>query len=68
MCGNARRKGRKVCPLPNLPKDKAERFIIERIKNSILTEENLEELVRLTNEELAETCGEERERLELLQY
>jgi len=64
MCGNARRKGREVCPLPNLPKDKAERFIIDRIKNSILTEENLEELVRLTNEELAETCGEEREELQ----
>ncbi len=39
----------------------------DRIKGYILTEENLEELVRLTNEELAQTCGEEREKLELLQ-
>ena len=44
-----------------------ERFVIDRIKGYILTEENLEELVRLTNEELAQTSGENKERLELLQ-
>ncbi len=37
------------------------------IKDCILTEENLQELVRLTNEELAQTCAEEREKLGLLQ-
>ncbi|MCL0047861.1 recombinase family protein [Dehalococcoidia bacterium] len=67
MCGNARRKGRDLCKTPLLPKDKIERFVIDRIKQYILTEENLEELVRLTNEELAQTCDEERERLELIQ-
>jgi len=67
MCGNARRKGREVCPLPILRKDKVERFVINRIKDCILTEDNLEELVRLTNEELAQTCAEEREKLEILQ-
>jgi site-specific DNA recombinase len=67
MCGNARRKGREVCPSPILRKDKVEGFVINRIKDCILTEDNLEELVRLTNEELAQTCAEEREKLELLQ-
>ena len=67
MCSNARRKGREVCPSPILPKDKVEGFIIDRIKSYVLTEENLEGLVRLTNEELAQTCAEEREKLELLQ-
>ena len=67
MCGNARRKGREVCPSPILRKDKVEGFVIDRIRGYILTEENLEELVRLTNEELAQTCTEEREKLELLQ-
>ncbi|HEX73979.1 MAG TPA: hypothetical protein G4N93_02370 [Dehalococcoidia bacterium] len=33
ICGSACRKGREVCPLPMLPKDKTERFIIDRIKN-----------------------------------
>jgi len=67
MCGNARRKGREVCPSPILPKDRVEGFIIGRIRSYILTEENLEELVRLTNEELCQSCSENRERLELIQ-
>jgi len=67
MCGNAHRKGREICPSPLLPKNKLERFIIDRIRGYILTEENLEDLVRLTNEELAQTSGENRRRLELLQ-
>ncbi|MDO8689611.1 MAG: recombinase family protein [Dehalococcoidia bacterium] len=67
MCGNARRRGREVCQTPILPKDRIERFVIDRIKQYILTEENLEELVKLTNEELAQTCDEEREKLQLLE-
>ena len=67
MCSNARRKGREVCPSPILPRDKVEGFIIDRIKSYVLTEENLEELVRLTNEELCQSCSENRERLELIQ-
>ena len=34
-----------------LPKEKLERLIIEQLKNRVLTDENLEELVRLVNEE-----------------
>jgi len=66
MCGNARRRGRGVCRTPLLPKDKIEGFVVDRIKRYILTEENLEELVRLTNEELAQTCDEEQDKVELL--
>jgi len=67
MCGNARRKGREVCQSPNLPREKVERFIIDRIKDYVLTEENLEELTRLTNDELALSSAEVRERLTLLE-
>ena len=67
MCSNTRRKGREVCPSPVLRKDKVEEFVIDRIKGYILTEENLEELVTLTNEELAQTCAEEKERRKLLE-
>ena len=52
---------------PILRKDKVEGFVIDRIKGYILTEENLEELVKLTNEELAQSCTKERERLRLLE-
>jgi len=48
-------------------KNKVEGFIIDRIKSYILTEENLEELVRLTSEELCQSCSENRGRLELIQ-
>jgi hypothetical protein len=56
MCGNARRKGREVCQSPILPREKVESFIIDRIKDYVLTEENLEELAKLTNDELAQLC------------
>ena len=67
MCDNARRKGREVCPSPILPKDKIEGVVVDRIKDYILTEENLEELVRLTNEELAQTSSADRERLRIVE-
>jgi len=67
MCGNARRKGREVCSSPILPSDKIEGLVVDRIKDYILTEENLKELVRLTNEELAQTSSEDRERLGILE-
>ncbi len=66
MCGNARRRGREVCQTPLLPKERMERFIIDRIRECIITEENLEGLVKFTNEELAQECGEGKEKLELL--
>ena len=61
-CGSAHRKGRETCPSPILPEDRLEGFVIDRIRDCILIEENLVELVRLANEELAQTSSEERER------
>ncbi|MFQ5875735.1 MAG: recombinase family protein, partial [Dehalococcoidia bacterium] len=66
MCGNSRRRGREVCNTPLLPKDKVEGFVIDRIKQYILTEENLEDVVAIANDELAQTCSAERERLKAL--
>ncbi|GAI68820.1 unnamed protein product [marine sediment metagenome] len=56
-----------VCSSPILPSDKIEGLVVDRIKDYILTEENLKELVRLTNEELAQTSSEDRERLGILE-
>ena len=67
MCSNARRKGRGMCQTPLLPKRKIEGYVIDRIRQCILTEENLEELVRLTNEELSQSSSAERERLDVLE-
>jgi len=51
----------------NVLRGMSESFVIDRIKHYILTEQNLEEVVKLTDEELAQTCDEERDRLELLE-
>ncbi len=44
-----------------IPKSKIEGFVIEKIKNYVLTENNLIELMRLTNEELNSEMKDERE-------
>jgi hypothetical protein len=66
MCGNARKRGRGLCTTPLLPKDRIENFMIDRIKRYILTDENLADLVRLTNEDLALQCESETGRLEII--
>jgi hypothetical protein len=66
MCGNARKKGRGQCTTPLLPKEKIEKFVIDRLKRFILTEENLEDLVKMMNSELTRQCDGENERLEII--
>lgn len=66
MCGNARRRGRGLCKTPLLPKERIENFIVDRIKKYIFTEENLADLVKLTNEDLAQKCAGENDRLEFI--
>lgn len=67
VCGNAHRKGREVCSSPVLRKDRVERFVIDRIKDYVLTKKNLEEVAELTNDELAQAGIGVRERLTLLE-
>ncbi len=52
MCNKSCKQGREACKARNLPKDKLESLVIDQIKEYILTEQCLEELVRLVNEEL----------------
>lgn len=66
MCGNARKRGRGQCTTPLLPKERIERFVIDRLKRFILTEENLEDLVKMINADLARKCEGETERLQII--
>jgi site-specific DNA recombinase len=66
ICGNARRKGREVCSSPLLPKNRIEAFVIDRIKEYVLADDNLQELVKLTNEELDRASDDNRKRLGIL--
>ena len=51
-CGKALRQGPKACPGHWLPRETIEGFVIDKIKTYILTDDNLRELVELTNEEI----------------
>ena len=63
MCNRSFKQGRNSCGARIFPKDNLEKLIIEQIKEKILTEECLEELVRVVNEELDTTHNISRERL-----
>jgi len=63
-CNNALRRGPEACRSRWLPKSKIEGFIVDRVKGYILTDENLVELIRLTNQEIALLASSEGEKLD----
>lgn len=58
FCQRSSKQGKEACNSRPLQKDRLERVVLEQIKSRILTEENLEKLVKIVNEELqAASCG-----------
>lgn len=51
-CYNVIRKGKTVCDAKLINKERVENAVIERLKCNVLTDENLSELLELTNREL----------------
>ncbi len=51
-CNNRILKGRTACDAPAANARKLEEFVVDRVRENILTKENLGQLVRLTNQEL----------------
>jgi site-specific DNA recombinase len=66
VCGTLIRQGAGSCDTPYLNAHKFESLVIDKIKEHILTEENLRELVRLVNEEMDAQASEYRERLDTI--
>ena len=66
VCGTLQKKGTGSCSATYTRKDKLEQAVIRKIKDHILTYENLKELVNLTNEELDTAAGDYRERLNII--
>ncbi len=56
--------GKYVCSAPMVSRAKIEGFVIERLKEKVLTDENLTDLVRMVNEEIHLLVGRRQERLE----
>ena len=66
VCGTTYSKGKEICPSQHLPKDRVEKFVTEKIKDHLLTDENLTDLVKLCNEELDGSIKNFKERIEVI--
>jgi len=63
VCGTLLKKGAGSCPAPYVNSQKFEALVTDKIREHILTKENLSELVRLVNEEIQTASMEQRRRL-----
>lgn len=66
ICCRNSKQGQEACDARMIPKDKIERQVLKQLKSRVLTEDNLEQLVRLVNEELQTLSSSLVERLEIL--
>ena len=67
MCNKNHKQGKEACNARAIPKDRLEQLVINQIKEKILTQECLEELVELVNEELDVTHSLLNGRLDAIQ-
>ena len=68
VCHSLLKQGSGACDCPRLNARNFEDLIIENIRDNILTESNIRELVRLVDEEMDGVAKEERERLEAIEH
>ena len=66
VCGTLQKKGTGSCPAQYTSSSKLEQVVIRKIKEHILTYENLYELVHLVNEEMDVAANEYRENLNVI--
>ena len=66
MCNGSFKQGKDACNVRALPKDKLEQLVIEQIKQRVLNQQWLEELVGLVNTELDSSHDILRERLDAI--
>ena len=67
VCQSILNGGSKGCETSRLNADRFERLIVQQIREHILTESNIRDLVRLVDEEMDGVAREERERLETIE-
>ena len=67
VCQSLIKRGRGSCETPRLNAKHFERLIIEQIRDHILTESNIRELVRLVDEEMDGVAREQRTKLETIE-
>jgi site-specific DNA recombinase len=65
-CNGRFKRGKETCNARSIPKDKLEQLVIEQIKEKILNQEWLEELIKLTNQDLDSAHDILKDRLEIV--
>ena len=66
VCHSLLKRGQGACDTPRLNSKRFERMIIDSIRENILIESNIRELVKLANEELDSVIKEQREKVEAI--
>ncbi len=66
VCNRSFKQGRDACNARHLPKEKLENLVLDQIKEKVLTQECLEELVKLVNEDLDSTYGALKDKLNII--
>ena len=64
MCNRSYKQGKDACAAKIIPKDKLERMVIEQLKARVLTDDNLEQMVKIVNKELRSASTELNDRLD----
>ena len=67
LCSRGFKQGKDACNTRMLPKEKLERQVLAELRTRVLTDENMEELVRITNEELQSAADELKERIDIVE-
>ncbi len=63
QCNRNYREGKDACDSGLIPKDKIESAVLDQIKEVVLAEENLKELIKLVNEDIKQELKRYRERV-----
>jgi site-specific DNA recombinase len=66
ICCRNSKQGKEACDARMIPKERVERQVIEQLRARVLTEENLERLVTMVNEELQTLSASLNDRLEVV--
>ena len=66
VCSRSFKQGKDACDARMLPKEKIEHLVIEQLRSKVLTNENLEELVTLVNEELQSASYGLKDRMDII--
>ncbi|MYC36729.1 MAG: recombinase family protein [Chloroflexi bacterium] len=67
VCHSLLKKGRGTCDTPRLNSKSFEKLIIDQIRENVLTESNIRDLVKMLDEEMDGAAREQRERLETIE-